>query len=72
LSAKGSNKSLTYRDIEPFRVMRLWPRPDGAWRVVTPADWAIALLAIRTHGADVIDRALAAAEVPRGYVRGTQ
>jgi hypothetical protein len=63
----------TWRDIRAFRVMRLWPRPDDAWRSVTPAEWAQALLAIRTHGADAVNRQLEAAEVePRVYVPGTQ
>ena len=34
-------------DIERFRVKRLWPLPEESWRVLTPEEWAHALLKIR-------------------------
>lgn len=34
-------------DIESFRVRRLWPRPEGSWRTLTPQQWASALVRIR-------------------------
>ena len=63
-----------WRDIRAFRIMRLWPRPDRTWRTVTPAEWAQALLDIRSHGAEAVDRVLAAGEpaLVWGYVPGTQ
>lgn len=47
-----------WRDIARFRVKRLWPEPESAWREVTPQQWANALLAIRRHGAKAIDEQL--------------
>ncbi|WP_416268813.1 hypothetical protein SD235_04800 [Burkholderia cepacia] len=34
-------------DVASFRVMRIWPRPERTWRVLTPEQWAHALVAIR-------------------------
>ncbi|UTV54792.1 hypothetical protein [Burkholderia arboris] len=34
-------------DIESFRVRRMWPRPEAGWRVLTPGQWARALVQIR-------------------------
>jgi hypothetical protein len=34
-------------DIQRFRVRRIWPRPEPAWRTLTPRSWAEALLQIR-------------------------
>ncbi|PLZ02556.1 hypothetical protein CY652_10620 [Burkholderia sp. WAC0059] len=34
-------------DIERFRVRRMWPRPEAGWRVLTPGQWARALVQIR-------------------------
>ncbi|KUZ59768.1 hypothetical protein WI38_22275 [Burkholderia ubonensis] len=36
-----------WSDIESFRVKRMWPRPEPGWRVLTPAQWARALVRIR-------------------------
>lgn len=36
-----------WSDIEQFRVRRVWPRPEAGWRVLTPAQWARALVQIR-------------------------
>lgn len=34
-------------DIESFRVRRMWPRPEAGWRLLTPGQWARALVQIR-------------------------
>ena len=34
-------------DIQSFRVRRIWPPPEPAWRVLSPRRWAEALLQIR-------------------------
>src|SRR5262249_45627326 len=60
-----------WRDIREFRIMRLWPRPDFAWRTLSPQEWADALLAIRTHGARSVDELLEDQE-RQAYVPGTQ
>jgi hypothetical protein len=39
------------RDIDQFRVRRLWPNPEWQWRVLTPAEWAAALVNIRAWAA---------------------
>jgi hypothetical protein len=36
-----------WSDIESFRIQRLWPRPETRWRVLTPSQWAQALVQIR-------------------------
>lgn len=36
-----------WADVESFRVRRMWPRPEPDWRVLTPAQWARALVLIR-------------------------
>jgi hypothetical protein len=44
-AANPSNPN--WDDIESFRVRRMWPRPERGWRVLTPAQWARALVQIR-------------------------
>jgi hypothetical protein len=34
-------------DIQRFRVKRVWPHPEPAWRTLTPNQWANALVQIR-------------------------
>jgi hypothetical protein len=34
-------------DIRRFRVKRVWPHPEPAWRTLTPDQWAKALVQIR-------------------------
>jgi hypothetical protein len=34
-------------DIQRFRVKRVWPHPEPAWRTLTPDQWAKALVQIR-------------------------
>ncbi|WP_205194106.1 hypothetical protein [Burkholderia sp. Ap-962] len=36
-----------WADIERFRVRRMWPRPEESWRILTPRQWARALVQIR-------------------------
>lgn len=38
-------------DIDRFRVRRVWPQPEHIWRTLTPAEWAAALLQIRSWSA---------------------
>jgi hypothetical protein len=63
-----------WRDVELFRVKRLWPRPEREWRTLTPNEWAHALLAIRSYSTKRLDAANAAASVVARaqYVAGTQ
>lgn len=44
-----------YPDIKAFRVRRVWPAPEFGWRVLSPAQWAEALLQIRQWSADKTD-----------------
>ncbi|KVQ82439.1 hypothetical protein WK07_10005 [Burkholderia multivorans] len=44
-TANPSNPN--WSDIESFRVKRLWPQPERGWRVLTPTQWARALVQIR-------------------------
>lgn len=48
-----------YLDIKAFRVRRVWPHPDPGWRVLTPQQWADALLQIREWSALRLDQAAA-------------
>lgn len=34
-------------DISQFRIKRLWPHPEASWRVLSPQEWAAALVQIR-------------------------
>lgn len=43
-------------DIDQFRVRRLWPAPERAWRVLNPLEWAEALVKIREWAATRSDR----------------
>ncbi|WP_434108005.1 hypothetical protein [Paraburkholderia caffeinilytica] len=45
LTANPANPN--WSDIERFRVKRMWPRPEPGWRVLTPTQWAQALVQIR-------------------------
>lgn len=49
-------------DVEAFRVRRLWPKPEAAWREMSPAEWAKALLAMRHESCWRLDQAQAQAE----------
>lgn len=43
-------------DIEGFRVKRVWPTPESEWRQLDPAEWAEALVRIRTWQARKVDQ----------------
>ncbi|WP_258035437.1 MULTISPECIES: hypothetical protein [Ralstonia] len=47
-SAHANPTNPNWCDIEAFRVQRLWPRPESRWRMLTPAQWARALVQIRS------------------------
>lgn len=61
-------------DVESFRVKRLWPKPEREWRILTPHDWAHALIAIRTFSTKRLDAENAAASIVARaqYAIGTQ
>lgn len=44
-----------WRDIRQFRVRRLWPNPEKSWRVLTPQEWAAALIKIRAWSTRRLD-----------------
>lgn len=44
-----------WRDVQGFRIKRLWPKPELQWRRVTPGQWATALLRIRAWAARRLD-----------------
>ena len=46
-AADRNPSDLAWPDIERFRVRRLWPKPEGQWRDLTPQQWADALVRIR-------------------------
>jgi len=46
-AAHANPTNPNWADIEAFRVRRLWPRPENQWRVLTPEQWARALVQIR-------------------------
>lgn len=52
-------------DIAWFRIGRLWPNPEPEWRVVSPQEWAEALLRVRSWKAAKLDRESAAPLVRR-------
>lgn len=48
LSEQANPTNPNWCDIEAFRVQRLWPRPECRWRMLTPEQWARALVQIRS------------------------
>lgn len=58
LSKTKNPADMDWYDIEKFRVKRLWPNQERDWRVITPSDWAQALLKIRAWKAKHIDNIL--------------
>ncbi|WP_416047929.1 hypothetical protein [Cupriavidus basilensis] len=46
-AAHANPTNPNWSDIESFRVRRLWPHPEQRWRVLTPTQWAQALVQIR-------------------------
>lgn len=47
-----------WRDIDKFRVKRLWPNPQKDWQVLTPEEWAKGLVKLRLWAASKVDQAL--------------
>lgn len=47
-SSRQNPADPSWPDIERFRIKRLWPHPERSWRVLTPEQWAVGLLRIRT------------------------
>jgi hypothetical protein len=39
--------SPAWHDIDAFRVKRVWPCPEASWRILSPHEWANALVQIR-------------------------
>lgn len=56
LSSKPNPADVNYPDIDSFRIKRLYPYPERGWRIITPEEWARALLLIRKFGAKLLDR----------------
>ena len=46
-AANANPANPQWPDINQFRVKRLWPTPEPGWRVLTPQQWADALVQIR-------------------------
>jgi hypothetical protein len=51
LAASNNPADPTAPDIDQFRVRRIWPTPETAWRILKPEQWARALLQIRSWSA---------------------
>jgi hypothetical protein len=45
-------------DISGFRVKRIWPKPESAFREITPAEWTKALVKLREWSARRVDQLL--------------
>lgn len=58
LSDQPNPADSRWKDIESFRVMRIWPNPEYTWRPVTPERWAQALVEMRNWSAEKLDRVL--------------
>lgn len=48
-----------WQDIARFRIRRMWPHPESAWRTLAPKDWAKALVRIRTWATARLDQVAA-------------
>lgn len=46
-SAANNPADPNWSDIQSFRIKRLWPRPEATWRILSPTEWASALIQIR-------------------------
>lgn len=55
LGDKLNPADMQWRDIVQFRIRRMWPKPEAAWRLVTPDQWAKALLRIRAWATGRLD-----------------
>ena len=55
LSSNPNPANKKYRDIDRFRVKRLYPKPEFTWRELSPQEWAENLLRLRRWQADKLD-----------------
>lgn len=55
LSDKRNPVDSNWPDISQFRVMRLYPKRETTWRVLTPQEWADTLLRLRAWKASKLD-----------------
>ena len=55
LAPEQNPSDKAWKDIESFRVKRLWPKPENDWRTMTPQQWAENLLKMREWSASNID-----------------
>lgn len=55
-SNKRNPADQRWQDIDRFRVRRMWPRPEPAWRTLAPKEWAQALVQIRDWVSARLDR----------------
>ncbi len=46
----------TAADIDRFRVKRIWPKPEAAWRTLSPGEWAHGLVRIRQWSSARLDQ----------------
>jgi hypothetical protein len=51
VSERGNPADRRFADLEGFRIRRLHPRPETNWRRLSPKQWALALVKIRTWSA---------------------
>jgi len=56
LSTEANPADPRWMDIESFRVKRIWPEPETAWKRFTPAGWANVLVKIRELSCYPIDQ----------------
>lgn len=61
LSTQPNPADASWRDIESFRVKRLYPIPENDWKILSPDEWAKKLLAMRAWSAKRLDDAFSAA-----------
>jgi len=45
----------TAKDIDGFRVRRIWPEPETPWKTMTPSEWAHILVKIRNWSVGPLD-----------------
>jgi hypothetical protein len=55
LSKEENPADVNWKDIDSFRVKRLWPKKENQWRVMTPKQWAENLLKMREWSSNNLD-----------------
>jgi len=58
LSNEQNIADTQWKDIESFRVKRLFPKEEYTWRVLTPFEWAGALISMRKWYTAKLDKIL--------------